>query len=97
MKFFQLVYAAAMRRTSSRVVAISGCSTSDAVCKDEPRGLPSMRAAHAHVVGAAACDLPSCRHAPRLLVVVDHGDIIHFMKMQRHVEVFVALRGGGWG
>jgi len=97
MKFFQLVYAAAMRRTSSRVVAISGCSTSVAVCKDEPRVLPSMRAAHAHVVGTAGGDLPPCRHTARLITVVDSGLIIHFMKMQRHVEVFVALRGGRMG
>lgn len=56
-----------------------------------------MRAADAHVVGTAVGDLPSCRHALRLIIVVGHGFIIHFMKMQRHVEVFVALMGGRMG
>jgi hypothetical protein len=97
MKFFQLVYAAAMRRTYTIFVAASGCSTNVAVCKDQPRGLPSMRAADAHVVGTAVGDLPSCRHVPRLTFVIGHGDTIHFMKMQRHVEVFVTLRGGMMG
>jgi hypothetical protein len=52
-----------------------------------------MGAADAHIVGTAVGDLPSCRHAPRLITVRDMGLAIHLMKMQRHVEVFIALRG----
>ena len=91
----QLGSAAAWRRTSA--AGGRGCITSSAVCKDQQHSLPTVRAAHAHVVGTAGGDLPPCRHAARLITVVDSGLIIHFRKMQRHVEVFVALRGGRMG
>jgi hypothetical protein len=93
--FFSARLAAASRRTW---VKPGGCSIHVAVGKYQISALPSMRTAHAHVVGIAVGDFPPCRHGERLVTILKYAVIVHFATMKGHVEVgAVALRGGRVG
>jgi hypothetical protein len=73
-----------------------GCSIHVAVGEDQQSDLRRMSGTDVNVFYIFIGDLPPCRHGHSLFSIINHGAIIDFVNMQRHVQVgAVALRGAG--